>query len=224
MNSYRQHISVMFTALAVDWRDPRGDCKVLMNDGNEDSLAYRIEDALARSGYMDPELSVAHAMAVPFWVTMGNGLTRPLIRLTRWFRRKNEEIRFKNDTNTSICVMCTQDVLTIFKKGGAGVNAGMNGLDVKVDVANELVRSKEITTILKLGPGEEQYVSVSANYVTVSTFAVRDDTMILLYYNVLLRKGYHHTVEQKDVDNGLTDCKAEEFNSSLRIKMMSQLA
>ena len=133
-------------------------------------------------------------------------------KLARRFRDDGDTVKFINDTDTDVCIMCTQDLMTVLKNGGGGVNAGPGGVDVRVDVANQMVQVKEIKTILKLEPKGSQDVLIAPKYVMVSVFADRGGTMTLLYHNVLLKKGYNHTVEQKDINNALTQREVEQLN------------
>lgn len=84
-------------------------------------------------------------------------------------------------------------------------------VEVKIDVANELVQTKEIKSILKIGSKESQDVRTASKYVLVSAFAIHGDTMTLLYNDVLLKKGHKFLVEQRDIDNAMTEREVEQL-------------
>ncbi|KAF9083102.1 hypothetical protein BGX23_011782 [Mortierella sp. AD031] len=87
------------------------------------------------------------------------------------FRRKKEDmIQIKNETDTTICIVCTQDLVSVLDNGGAGLNAGAAGVDLRLDIAKALVGVKEIKSVLKLGPNESQDVLAASKYTTVSVF------------------------------------------------------
>ncbi|KAF9113143.1 hypothetical protein BGX30_007042 [Mortierella sp. GBA39] len=132
-------------------------------------------------------------------------------RLSRRLRGGEDRIRFQNKTDSSVFVMCTQDLLTVLKSGGAGVNASPSGVEVKVDIANELVRAKELKSTLKIGPNESQDVRTTSKYVMVSAFAIRGEDMTLLFSDLLLKKGRRVIVQQKDIVNALTKREFEQL-------------
>lgn len=120
-------------------------------------------------------------------------------------RRKNKTIvQIKNETDTPICIICTQDLTSVLNSGGAGLNAGVAGVDIKLDVAKELVGVREIKSALKLGPGDSQDVMVTSHYTVVSVFAIQGETTTLLFKNTPLKRGRCLTVEQKDIANALS--------------------
>lgn len=132
-------------------------------------------------------------------------------RLSRRLRGGEDRIRFQNNTDSSIFVMCTQDLLTVLKSGGAGVNASPSGVEVRVDIANELVRAKELKSTLKIGPNESQDVRTTSKYVMVSAFAIRGEDMTLLFRDLILKKGRRVVVQQKDIVNALTKRELEQL-------------
>ncbi|KAF9091851.1 hypothetical protein BGX27_001940 [Mortierella sp. AM989] len=122
------------------------------------------------------------------------------------FRRKKEDmIQIKNETDTTICIVCTQDLVSVLDNGGAGLNAGAAGVDLRLDIAKALVGVKEIKSVLKLGPNESQNVLAASKYATVSVFNVDGDTMKLLFKSALLKRGRRLIVEQRDVKYALND-------------------
>ncbi|KAG0059742.1 hypothetical protein BGZ89_000159 [Linnemannia elongata] len=134
-------------------------------------------------------------------------------RLSRRFRADGDIVRLHNDTDTKVCFMCTQDLVSVLRNGGVGVNAGPAGVEVRADVAKELVKAKEIKSYLTLAPKESQDVRIASKYVVISAFALRGEAMTLLYSNIILKRGYKHTAEQKDIDNALTERELEQLNA-----------
>ncbi|KAF9157155.1 hypothetical protein BGX20_004101 [Mortierella sp. AD010] len=132
-------------------------------------------------------------------------------RLSRRLRGGEDRIRFKNNTDSSVFVMCTQDLLTVLKSGEVGVNASLSGVEVKVDIANELVRTKELKSTLKIGPSESQDVRTTSKYVMVSAFAIRGEDMTLLFKDLVLKKGRKLVIQQKDIVNALTKREFEQL-------------
>ncbi|KAF8924379.1 hypothetical protein BGZ47_004054, partial [Haplosporangium gracile] len=133
-------------------------------------------------------------------------------RLSRRFRADGDIVRLHNDTDTKVCFMCTQDLISVLRNGGVGVKAGPTGVEVGVDVAKELVKAKEIKSYLKLASKESQDVRIVSKYVVISAFALRGEAMTLLYSNIILKRGYKHTVTQSDIDNALTERELEQLN------------
>lgn len=132
-------------------------------------------------------------------------------KLKRLFRGKDKTIvQIKNVTDTTICIICTQDLASVLSNGGAGLNAGVAGVDLRLDIAKELVGMKEIKSVLKLGPDESQEIMVTSKYTVVSVFAIQGETMTLLLKNAPLKRGHSLTVEQRDIVNALSH---EEFTS-----------
>ncbi|KAF9993821.1 hypothetical protein BGZ80_001583 [Entomortierella chlamydospora] len=127
-------------------------------------------------------------------------------------RKKEDIIRIKNETNTVICIVCTQDLVSVLDNGGAGLNAGATGVDLRLDIAKALVGVKEIKSVLKLGPNETQDVMAASKFTTVSVFKVDGGTVQLLFKNALLKRGRQLTVEQRDVDYALGDHELAMIN------------
>lgn len=114
-------------------------------------------------------------------------------------------MQIKNETDTTICIVCTQDLVSVLDNGGAGLNAGAAGVDLRLDIAKALVGVKEIKSVLKLGPNESQNVLAASKYTTVSVFSIDGDTMKLLFKSALLKRDRRLTVEQRDVEYALND-------------------
>ncbi|KAF9091852.1 hypothetical protein BGX27_001941, partial [Mortierella sp. AM989] len=148
-----------------------------------------------------PNIYFTHARSPP----------RYRYRLTRRFRDDGDVIKFTNDTDTEVCIICTQDLVTVLKAGNIEACGGTGGLNVRVGVVNQLVQTKQIKSVLKLAPKQAQDVLIAPKYVLVSAFAVYGESMRLLYHEVLLKKGYNHTVEQKDIGNSLKAYTSDEF-------------
>ncbi|KAG0285372.1 hypothetical protein BGZ96_010368 [Linnemannia gamsii] len=98
-----------------------------------------------------------------------------VIHVRKWrpFRHNKEDmIQIKNETDTTICIVCTQDLVSVLDNGGAGLNAGAAGVDFKFDIAKSLVGVKEIKSVLKLGPNESQKIMATSKFTTVSVLSL----------------------------------------------------
>ncbi|KAF9952973.1 hypothetical protein BGZ72_005787 [Mortierella alpina] len=110
-------------------------------------------------------------------------------------------VEFINDTDVLITIVCTQNVVTVLKNGGAGVNAGPSGAELRVDILNEAIHVNEgVNTEFKIGPKQSQRMMIAHTRALV-TVSLEDETR--LYENQLVKKGYRHIVEQRDISNAL---------------------
>ncbi|KAG0260019.1 hypothetical protein BG011_002189 [Mortierella polycephala] len=199
----------------MEWEDPRDFKCSWLDSCTTDSIRglFDIEDGVREMEKAESLLTMYNDTVKDYQEAIGRleFISVPRYRLSRRFRDDGDSIRFKNDTNTSIIIMCTQDLVTVLRNVGAGVNAGPGGVDVKVDIVNQLVQAKEIKSLIRLAPSDSQDVLIGPKHALVSVSAVRGETMTVLYCNVLLKKGYSHTVEQKDVDNAIPDFVVKEI-------------
>ncbi|KAK5809427.1 hypothetical protein F5H01DRAFT_323679 [Linnemannia elongata] len=131
---------------------------------------------------------------------------------TRIFRPDGDVIRFKNESDTLIYIMYTQDLISAISNGGAGVNVGTGRVEMRMGVANELVRTKEIETMLSLAPNESKDVLIAPKYMMATVLVKCGETMRELHRNVLLKKGYNHTVGQADVNRAISESVTKEID------------
>ncbi|KAG9061904.1 hypothetical protein KI688_007055 [Linnemannia hyalina] len=123
-------------------------------------------------------------------------------RFTRRFRDDGDEIRFTNDTNIGVYIMSTQELVTAMKTGRFVWPAWLHlGFGV----------AKEQVSKLKIAPRQSQEVTIAPTYVMVSVFADRGKSVTLLYHDVLVKKGYNHIVQQRDINNSFKDNSFREY-------------
>jgi hypothetical protein len=139
---------------------------------------------------------------------------KPRHSFTRPFRKDGDVIRITNDTDTEVYINCTHYLVTALKSTEVGLNAGLDGVGVEVGVAKQLVHSQDIVSRFKLKPKESQDVLPDSKFVRISAYALRGSNMTLLYQDFLVKKGYNHAVEQKDVDNALSVEEIEKLRLS----------
>ncbi|KAF8938087.1 hypothetical protein BGZ58_001601 [Dissophora ornata] len=128
----------------------------------------------------------------------------------KWVKRRKRrviETDLSQDERTALLELLAQvrrkeDLVVALRNGGGGVNAGPAGVEVKVDVANELVRAREINSIFKLPPKESHAVLIASKHATVFVFAMIGE-MRLVYHNLVLKKGCNLVVAQSSVDNSM---------------------
>lgn len=98
-----------------------------------------------------------------------------------------------------------------------GIGASTTGVSAGGAVDRQLVGTRVVKSMLCLPPHATRDVIIGPGYAMVSAIVMRGRDMAMLYCNVLIRQGYKHIIEEKDVENALRASELLNLLSAIRI-------
>lgn len=127
--------------------------------------------------------------------------SRTRSKVVGFFRGLSDEIRIVNKSARPVIIMYTQELIkSIIDHFATDIGANAIGAHVGADVARKVVCAKTVQSMLVIPPGQRRNVHIHTGYVLLSAFVVLGMRAPLLYSNVLMKKGYEHTLHNEDVE------------------------
>lgn len=173
----------------VDW-DPPGEF-----DPTTSSASKIVQEMIGAIRHADEDATLPEGYA------LASQTERIRSKVVGFFLGPGKNILLVNKSARPVIIMYTQELVQAITSHLSGeLGLGATGGHVRADLSKQLVNMTSVKSMLAIPPKQCRNVHIHTEYVLISAFVVHGMEAHLLYSNILMMRGYQHTLCDEDIE------------------------